>query len=81
MKEYNEIGAANAMFNLACVVQCEPVLSGERVHLKILSYLMSADKPAKNAYLRVSHVFIDWLFDCLFVCLLVGLFVCWFVGF
>ena len=54
MTEYNEIGAANSLVNLACVVECEPVLSGERVHLKILSYLVSADKQAKNAYLRVS---------------------------
>jgi hypothetical protein len=56
MKDFNDINAAAAMFNLSCVVECEQTLSAERVHLKILSYLSHADKAAKNAYLRVSAI-------------------------
>jgi hypothetical protein len=56
MKDFNDVNAAAAMFNLSCVVECEGILSSEKVHLKILSYLGGADKVAKNAYLRVKLI-------------------------
>lgn len=54
MREFGDLGAAQAMFNLSCVAECDAALKAENVHMKILEFLPTCkDMETKAAYLQV----------------------------